>query len=515
MPITTAIAHPRQFPMLLDTPNRMAVWLMLGGLLGLLLALPALQLNMTDDTYIHARIAQHAAEHGFPAFNPGDTAKIDSSTGYALLLASLASLVDPVSAVRYLEFLSILFTTIALFYLTAISGRVVPTHLFVALSILPYFLLAAYGGMETPLVCLLLTLAASAHYHGKHGLVVLLIALCTWLRFEAILLLLLVGFYYFHVNKQRIALLFAFPFVLLAATDLMLYGTLLPHAAKAKAVGYDLPITESIHQALSFNKGTLGIAFGLLLLAVFAATGIRVLLDRLKLQLHEVFILFSAGVLAAWVVGGSLIFPWYYALLVFPFGIGVIASGWSGPARSASAARVMLAAQLVIVSVFGLLGAQTLKHESCGDWSSNLRVVRYLQIGSGLHGLCPSCSLVTSEIGGLGYGFKGRVYDAFGLGDPEAARFHPMKVPEERLSHRIGAIPPDYVAYRDPDFIVSMPVFSEALRGSSVIAAYNRYDCPIEDSGKIRIYQDAVVQIFSKTAIPQEVLSEMKCRVRT
>ena len=215
-----------------------------------------------------------------------------------------------------------------------------------------------------------------------------------------------------------------------------------------------------------------------------------------------------------WLVGRTLIFPWYYCLLVYPFGLALILSAEYSGAGSTASARAENLAGILVVLGFLLFGVKAVLFAFgiVGGDAPTLRVARYIQIGSGLYRHCPSCTLVTSEIGGLGYSFKGRVYDAFGLGDPEAARFHPLSVPEERQDFRVGAIPPKYVVYRNPDFVVSMPLFSMALRASKVVDKYNAYDCPFSEKRGVRIWGDSTVQIFSRRVLPDEVLRSMHCR---
>jgi hypothetical protein len=100
-------------------------------------------------------------------------------------------------------------------------------------------------------------------------------------------------------------------------------------------------------------------------------------------------------------------------------------------------------------------------------------VKAYLNIGTILNDEYPNATLLTSEIGGLGYAFRGRILDAAGLASPGALDFHPMKVPEQRSSGNIGAIPPGYVKLNTPDLIVSYDYFAQALLKDEVIQQYN------------------------------------------
>jgi hypothetical protein len=98
------------------------------------------------------------------------------------------------------------------------------------------------------------------------------------------------------------------------------------------------------------------------------------------------------------------------------------------------------------------------------DYETGARVRQYLRIGADLFALFPHAVLMTSEIGGLGWAFPGRIIDAAGLVSPECLTYHPMRVPEERPSGDVGAIPPRAVRDLAPDLVVSMETFSVAFR---------------------------------------------------
>ncbi|NJN16456.1 MAG: hypothetical protein HC822_09390 [Oscillochloris sp.] len=71
---------------------------------------------------------------------------------------------------------------------------------------------------------------------------------------------------------------------------------------------------------------------------------------------------------------------------------------------------------------------------------------------------------MTSEVGGLGWAFEGRILDAVGLISPEFLRYHPLPIPEARIGGSTGAIPVAAVVESAPDLLVSIEVFSEAVR---------------------------------------------------
>jgi hypothetical protein len=123
--------------------------------------------------------------------------------------------------------------------------------------------------------------------------------------------------------------------------------------------------------------------------------------------------------------------------------------------------------------MLSVLYASTFDPSFFSLFENNARVKVYLQVGSILNEEYPNAKLLTSEIGSLGYSFKGEILDAAGLASPEALHFHPMKIPEQRLSGAIGAIPPEYVKENMPEIIVSYDSFDQALLHNDVISEYN------------------------------------------
>ncbi len=484
-------------------------YLFFGALAGVLLAYPAMASIFLDDALIHARLADHIHALGLPIFNQGAVFKAGSSTGYVYLIALLSPPVGAQTAIRIIEFVTIALTVTGLAYLVGVSPGCRLGKLLAVLAVLPFFLLAAYGGMETPIVCLLMTMAAIACRYGRHGTVVFLIALGVWFRFEMLALLSLVLFHYLYSRRlKKTILLFSFPVFLLFWLETSLFGSIIPNAVKIKSVAYGFPLFDSVLNALgSFALWDTRYAIGLLLLLA-AGLHVRAVLSkqRVHLDFSDVLYLFSVIVFVAWLFGRTLIFSWYYCLLAFPFGLGFVLQAES------SRRTPLFRLDSVVLSGFFLCGLVSVtQHFSlAGSVSPSIRVPQYVDIGSALYAECPSCTLVTSEIGGLGYGFKGKVWDAFGLGDPEAAPFHPMNVPDERQNYLTGAIPPRYVTFRDPDFIVTMPCFTHALRKSEVIERYQRYDCPF--SGNATIWDDSEILIFSKQPLPGRVLEALNCR---
>jgi hypothetical protein len=112
-------------------------------------------------------------------------------------------------------------------------------------------------------------------------------------------------------------------------------------------------------------------------------------------------------------------------------------------------------------------------------FESGSRVKMYLMVGKIINEDYPNVTLLTSEIGGLGYSFQGKIFDAGGLASMEALSFHPMAVPQQRNHSGLGAIPPEFVNFVNPDIIVTYDIFAEALlRRDDISAQYNIITLP-------------------------------------
>lgn len=107
------------------------------------------------------------------------------------------------------------------------------------------------------------------------------------------------------------------------------------------------------------------------------------------------------------------------------------------------------------------------------------RTNMYLAVGRFLYKKYPDAILMTSEVGGLGYGFRGKILDAIGLIQPDCLKYHPMRVPEEHSNGPIGAIPRQCEEENLPEIIVSCDIFMQSLAKSKVLKPYFHYALPI------------------------------------
>lgn len=151
---------------------------------------------------------------------------------------------------------------------------------------------------------------------------------------------------------------------------------------------------------------------------------------------------------------------------------------------------------------------------------TGLRVQRYLEIGNILYSLLPNDNLLTSEIGGLGYSFRGEIIDGVGLVSPEALKYHPMKVPQQRSSGGIGAIPAKMVGDLKPEIIVSYPIFVQEFDKSAYCSQYKKIILPAlskywqDQSGIEKIWGSPYLFVYiRKDIFTNQLANEIRNRI--
>ena len=161
-----------------------------------------------------------------------------------------------------------------------------------------------------------------------------------------------------------------------------------------------------------------------------------------------------------------LIFEWYLppvAALFFVFGaVGfsrldhpMLRFPWSRVVFLVWAGFVGLRAPLTRVAQ-----GRPLTDVGVGSDGERVRIFAYEAVARWLNENLPdSVTVLASEVGSLGYYYKGPILDACGLVSPEAIPFIPAPA-DERASPRDGVIPRALVRSLLPDVIVTMPVFA-------------------------------------------------------
>ena len=489
---------------------------------GLLVSSFSLVSNLYDDAYIHARIVNNFFSYGEFSFNAGDAFKASSSTGYLVLISIFnIFLDDAVFSIRALNTITLTIYFTLLFKLSTLTENNI-SKLSLIMSI-PFVMASSFGGMETALAVVMLLTSTLLLLKDRSALGLFFACMAVFFRVEFLLFILLLVVY--NVVKRsfhKTHILSFLPLMALIVLDYIFYGSVIPHAASVKSLAYNHPYLDSLLNALSLSSG-LKWAIMFIPVYMFFSWLLWVFLKsfteekRLRLESYVIYGFFTLGVLLAWALGTSNIFPWYLPLAVVGFSLTIYLYF-----RDATMDRVDVSSEIksfkylekfAIYSIFiiAINGVVKLYHGyNPYGFAANERVLGYLRISDELYRYCPECSLLTSEIGGLGYGFKGRVLDGFGLGDPQAVKYHPMRVPEQRQGYGVGAIPAGYVREASPNLIVSMPVFTMEFRSSELLSNYSTYFCPFPDNSIL--WGDRGIAIHSKEVLPSELLDKIACR---
>lgn len=447
-----------------------------------------------DDAYIHLRIARHLVENGEPYFHLGQPLRASSSSGWTLVLAGLIALFGPsLTAVAIVE--ALVTTACAAIYARlvrdAVGSEARGVEPAVAAVTVAVLLAPSVGLMETPTTLALVGGGYLLLQRGRASGFALLAA-ASFFRIEAVVFLL--AALALNLVRREIpwgrslaaAVFGGGPFL---AYDLWFFGTIVPHAARAKRLAYDLTFIDSIATAGSVLHSSLTLQRAAWLALLLAVLGILALSVRLGERLRPgpprdpglwalTFIGAGAAILGAYLAARTFVFAWYMPLYLLPGALGALWLGWQ---RRGLATWLMTAVLLFPLArdAVGYVAGAVASPERMPLFEEQARVGQYLDIGATLDRVCPRCDLLTSEIGGLGWSFHGRIRDGLGLASPEALRWHPMRIPEERQGSVVGAIPVGFARATHPGLVVSADIFMVALLRSDALAGYEQWACPV------------------------------------
>lgn len=482
-------------------------WLALGGL-SIWLHLSLIN-NAADDAYIHLRIARNLAQAGQPFYNLNQPVLASSSILWTLVLGGLFKLL-PAAPQTLAVLNSILLTGCGWVFYTVcrlcLTGRkfsqLIPIGFAICVAALTFN--ASIELMETPLALFLLGMTLLLYLHEKPAWPYLLGCL-PFIRLEFGLfagIFLLLGWI---SRREKVfptiwqAAAGAAPFILY---ELILFETPIPNTVLAKALVYDISSWQKTYETLATLvslplsiQWTVYIALPLVLFTL--ALQIRQMVADLKHQ-HELdrpaarilltrlsLPLFAIAVMAFYIVGRSEKFDWYLPLYTVPFLFGLVMQTVCNRNVVTALMIPLLLFEPVTFTVSALASPQPATLTAAAA-----RVKNYVQIGEWLYEKYPNATLLSSEIGGLGYGFKGQVLDGAGLISPEALAFHPMQVPQERMNGTIGAVPYRYILQTRPGLIVSYDFFIKEFLESDYSADYVRLQVPLADEADRQRFKD-------------------------
>jgi len=472
-----------------------------------------------DDAYIHIRIADHLATYGQPYYNLGEPVLATSAPNWTMLLGLVFKFAGASSVV--VAVLNSLFVVTGAWVFTRLMARLLGNRS-TALALIIFGALylsliaeSSLGLMETPLALLLLGLTLEGFLKQK-SYCYLLAGLLIGFRLELgvfLALLLFFGVVTYHFNLKataRMLILVGIGLLPMLSFELGYFGTLIPNTIRAKSIVYQIPQEQVVGMAwtsldpvfmgLNIPLGGKGMVVLICLATVVEFVGVMRKARRQKARQapltppHEntknvAEILLSQRIKAAMLVGGilillayclgrALIFDWYVPLYMVPlvfFIYCAIVRQWK--VWGIGLITIVMLTYLGVLSNYA--AAAVTDPGMVPNFAINARTRKYVTLGQQLAELFPNQSLLTSEIGGLGYGFKGYIADGAGLVTPAALKYHPMAVPAERSAGDLGAIPVGYIEETRPPLIVSYDGFVEAFLRSDYAKTYDRIVEPI------------------------------------
>jgi hypothetical protein len=454
-----------------------------------------------DDAYIHFRVARNLFETGRPYYNAGEMIKVSTSSGWVVFLATLFAIARFLSLeANFPLFVSLVNVVLTLFG-TLIFTEIVRTLrkkqlsrfsiILFQITYIALLLPASVGLMETPFALLIAGLGIYLLLQSKPSGFALL-GLAAFIRLELLVLLVLTSSFTAlerQFKPRDIVGYAAFGALPLLIFDLYFFHTVIPHSIVAKSSVYSMPwylpainiLFRSLPAFPLFNN-LIYFGLGTVFLSIFLFTMLAAVIEWRESRgfWPLLFLSWTVLVIGGYVIGHAYIFEWYIPLYAVPFLIACFLSAFARKHPRTTITRNLLNLLMLVasISLVGILYA-SFGHPSAFyyfEYGSRLKV--YLNVGAMLKEEYPNATLLTSEIGGLGYSFNGRILDAAGLASTEALKFHPMEIPEQRSNGAIGAIPPGYVKAKRPDLIVSYDYFTQALLNDDVIQQYSRVLVP-------------------------------------
>ena len=466
-----------------------------------------------DDAYIHFRVAMHLAEFGEPYFNLGEAVMASSSTGWTILLSlcirSLHILDISVDPPILVSLINTIASTAGAYLYTTLFTRLVqrPTSwafkIIFFIAYLGMILPASVGLMETPTVMLLAGLALLLLMNRNRWSLVIIGSL-PFFRPELAVVTGLLGLFILYTKRFLLKevlfcyILGALPFVLF---ELYFFKTLIPNTMIAKSVVYSLTyiatfkyfiekifddlallgmiVNISLVQKLYFAGFELWVIVSVLVINIYKA--IRQYLSNKLLEEKDVYSLLLISwcgiIVSIYLYKQVFIFNWYDPLYTVPLLLLIGKTISDEKSKGVTLASWIMVLPLLLGQLSSLaqvgMGA-FIDPRYTPEFLICARVRNYIDIGRKLYDQFPDAKLMTAEIGGLGYGFKGYIYDGVGLVSPDALKYHPINP-----TNNYGGIPAGFVEEKQPDLIVSYDVFMQDLLESRVLDGYAHYRYPL------------------------------------
>jgi hypothetical protein len=485
-----------------------------------------------DDAFIHFRVARNFLENGTPYYNPGEVVKVSTSSGWTVILTIFFGIARLLKIDNNLPLLVSIFNALISLGGMLVYTKVVETLLRNQLSLvmkmlfqIPYLALllpSSIGLMETPLALLIAGLGIYFLLRSKSfGFVLLGIAV--YVRLELLILLALISLFMVLRRQFRLQKIIGYiliGFLPLVIYDLYFFHTVIPHSIVSKSIVYSIywfqPLVYMLFNSLpsiSLNESQIfSVGIGTTLLSIILITMMTALKKWKESESFWPLLISLWGLLivVGYILGHTLVFDWYIPLYTTPFLVACFLCSLSTDYPRNIILRSLLSVLFLVsvISTTRIIYSSVYNPSASNLFETGSRVKVYQNIGSILNDEYPNAALLTSEIGGIGYYFNGRILDAAGLASPGALDFHPMKIPEQRSGGAVGAIPPGYVKENLPDLIVSYDSFAQALLNDEIIHQYNMVLIPAflpEDaifSKSKMIWDSRILRVYIRKDLP-------------
>ncbi|HLP32395.1 MAG TPA: hypothetical protein VK202_02920 [Bacteroidia bacterium] len=454
-----------------------------------------------DDSYIHLRIVRNLLEQGVPYFNTEEQIMSSSSSGWTMFLFLFFKVFG--YKLTLLPWLHATALTLDVFVYQLLIQQLTDLNRFLSFTsssvlVISACQFASLGYMETTFTLALLGFGAWLYYRGN-AWAFLFLAAAPFFRMEiwAAFILFAAGAVVFKQVKLLPSLGFsalgALPFF---TYNMHFFGTNVPNTIGAKSVIYDLTAYNTLMKEwFSFVQGNAAGKFiSIFLVLVFLVLVLITVLRKFTEANNYLLMAFGVGIAVAYVFKKILMFHWYIPIYTLPVILGCFI--WIVRERRVAFSAVLLLLLLPYMFLFAqaVYASATGRFHAYKNFKPGARVQQYLQVSQWLYKKYPNATLMTSEIGGLGYGFEGKILDGCGLISPEAIKYHPMKVPEQRTSSHIGAIPLKYVQEKMPELVVSLESFCEEFSRSNLAQEkYYKIQLPVFTARDLRLSPDSTI----------------------
>jgi hypothetical protein len=420
-----------------------------------------------DDAFIFARVARSWLDTGYPYYNEGERLMGHSSHLWLLLMTALFRALGPgLPAMKVLSAASVILAFLLLTRLLARSYRTPWVAVAVAWAVIVLFVAPdAAEIMEAPLAVAMMLGAFISLDAGHDALFGLFSGLAFLTRYE--MLALLVGGLLFAKHRGRYLMGAAGPCVVFTLFVVHYFNTLIPQPALAKRLVYVNGAAQMLAE-FRFPFQAPGMVHNETLAVVAIVMGLSALHyarrranSAPRWPLLAITVAFAQ--VAAQFENNAVMAHWYWPPILVPMVLGVLALPSPIPRVALATLLLLSLSPFLTAGTMAAWGLVTNRPDLNPELAVNRRVDQYLSLGRHLHETHGQATLLTSEIGGLGWGFyPGHIEDAAGLVSKDIFALYQHEPPHRSLAG-IG-ITVRTVEQTRPDLIVSLTCFTGDLR---------------------------------------------------